>query len=52
MVVMPLTAWPDTGSAQISVPARSGAKVFRIQIGMPFATAGAIVCGCSTLAPK
>ncbi len=42
----------DCGSAQISVPARSGAKVLRIQIGILRSTAGAMVCGWMTLAPK
>ncbi len=45
MQVMPLTAICEVGFSQISVPAFSGAKVLRIQIGMPFPTAGAIVCG-------
>ena len=52
MQVMPLTASCDVGFAQISVPAFSGANVLRIQIGMPLRTAGAIVCGWITLAPK
>ena len=52
MQVMPLTAIAEVGFAQISVPAFSGAKVLRIQIGMPFSTAGAIVCGWITFAPK
>ena len=52
MLVMPLTACADVGFAQISVPAFSGANVLRIQIGIPFATAGAIVCGWITFAPK
>ncbi len=34
MLVMPFTACLDSGFAQISVPAFSGAKVLRIQIGM------------------
>ena len=40
------------GAAQISEPGFSGAKVLRIQIGMPRPTAGAMVCGWITLAPK
>ena len=52
MQVMPLTAISEVGLAQISVPAFSGANVLRIQIGMPFSTAGAIVCGWITFAPK
>ena len=52
MLVMPLTAICDVGFSQISVPAFSGANVLRIQIGMPLRTAGAIVCGWMTLAPK
>ena len=52
MLVMPFTAWSTSGAAQISVPGFSGANVLRIQIGMPFVTAGAIVCGWITLAPK
>ena len=43
---------PTSGAAQMSVPGFSGANVLRIQIGMPFVTAGAIVCGWITLAPK
>ena len=34
MLVMPLTGSIESGWAQISVPAFSGAKVLRIQIGM------------------
>ena len=52
MLVIPLTWWFDCGRAQITVPGFSGAKVLRIQIGIPRATAGAIVCGWITLAPK
>ena len=52
MLVMPLTAWLDAGAAQISVPAFSGANVLRIQMGICLATAGAMVCGWMTLAPK
>ena len=52
IVVMPLTASFDVGCAQISVPGRSAAKVLRIQIGICRPTAGAIVCGWITLAPK
>ncbi len=40
------------GSAQISVPTFSGANVLRIQMGMPLPTAGAMVCGWMTFAPK
>ena len=52
MLVMPFTAWVDSGVAQMSVPGFSGANVLRIQIGICLATAGAIVCGWITLAPK
>ncbi len=52
MLVMPLTGWAESGCAQMSVPRFSGAKVLRIQIGMPRPTAGAMVCGWITLAPK
>ncbi len=52
MLVMPLTGSADVGLAQISVPTFSGAKVLRIQMGMPSLTAGAMVCGWITLAPK
>ncbi len=50
--VMPLTGSLELGWAQISEPGLSGAKVLRIQIGMPRPTAGAMVCGWMTLAPK
>ena len=36
----------------MSEPGFCGANVLRIQIGMPRPTAGAIVCGWITLAPK
>ncbi len=52
MLVMPLTGSFEVGCAQISVPGFSGANVLRIQIGMLRPTAGAIVCGWMTLAPK
>ena len=52
MLVMPLTGSADVGRAQIRVPTPAGANVLRIQMGMPSLTAGAMVCGCSTLAPK
>jgi hypothetical protein len=52
MLVMPLTGRLELGCAQISVPAFSGANVLRIQIGMSRPTAGAMVCGWMTLAPK
>ena len=52
MLVMPLTGSCESGCAQISVPTFSGAKVLRIQIGMLSLTAGAMVCGWMTLAPK
>ena len=52
MLVMPLTGSAEFGCAQISVPSFSGAKVLRIQMGMPLPTAGAMVCGWITLAPK
>ena len=50
--VMPFTASCELGFAQISVPSFSGANVLRIQIGMLLSTAGAIVCGWMTFAPK
>ena len=49
---MPFTGSLEVGWAQISEPGFSGAKVLRIQIGMPRPTAGAMVCGWMTLAPK
>ncbi len=52
MLVMPLTGSFEVGWAQMSVPGFSGAKVLRIQIGMPRPIAGAMVCGWMTLAPK
>ena len=52
MLVMPLTGSLESGFAQISEPGFCGANVLRIQIGMPRPTAGAIVCGWITLAPK
>jgi len=52
MLVMPLTVRLEAGCAQMSVPGFCGAKVLRIQIGRPRRTAGAIVCGWITLAPK
>ena len=45
ILVMPLTGNADSGCAQISVPTLCGAKVLRIQIGMPSLTAGAMVFG-------
>ena len=42
----------EFGDSQMSDPALSGANVFLIQIGIRFSTAGAIVCGWMTLAPK
>ena len=39
-------------SAVISVPGFSGRRELRMRTGMFFATAGRIVLGCSTLAPK
>ena len=52
MLVMPLTGSTDSGCAQMSVPIFSGAKVLRIQIGIESFTAGAMVFGWMTLAPK
>ncbi len=52
MLVMPLMGSAEVGWAQMSVPAFSGAKVLRIQIGIASFTAGAMVCGWITLAPK
>ena len=52
ILVIPLTGSLDSGCAQISVPIFSGAKVLRIQMGMPSLTAGAMVWGWITLAPK
>ena len=42
----------DVGDAEMSEPGFSGANVFLIQIGIRFSTAGAIVCGWITFAPK
>ena len=39
-------------SAVIMVPATSGRREFRMRTGISLATAGRIVLGCSTLAPK
>ena len=52
--VIPLATLPAASAAlrEISVPGASGLNVFLIRIGMRFATAGAIVAECSTLAPK
>ncbi len=52
IVVMPFTMSCDSGFAQISVPGFSGANVLRIQMGIERPTAGAIVCGWMTFAPK
>ncbi len=49
---MPLTSGSGAERSWISVPALSAANVFLIQIGMRFCTAGAIVDGWITLAPK
>eukprot|EP00162_Nutomonas_longa_P014206 comp21867_c0_seq1/m.49521 comp21867_c0_seq1/g.49521 ORF comp21867_c0_seq1/g.49521 comp21867_c0_seq1/m.49521 type:complete len:506 (-) comp21867_c0_seq1:803-2320(-) len=40
------------GRSLITVKPTSGLNVLRTMSGMPSLTAGAIVCGCSTLAPK
>ena len=47
-------SWPSgwRASAVISVPVFSGRREFRMRTGMFFATAGRIVLGCSTFAPK
>ena len=52
IVVIPFTFNAETGCAQISVPRFSGEKVLRMKIGMSRATAGSMVCGWITLAPK
>ena len=52
MLVMPFTGSSESGCAQMSVPTLCGAKVLRIQIGMLSLTAGAMVFGWITLAPK
>ena len=52
MVVMPLTFRAEVGCAQISVPGFVAANVFLMTIGISRVTAGAIVCGWMTLAPK
>ena len=52
IVVMPFTASDDVGRAQIRVAGLPGAKVLRIQMGISRPTAGAIVWGWITLAPK
>ena len=40
------------GSAVMSVPGASGRRLLRMRTGMSFETAGRIVLGCRTLAPK
>ena len=52
MLVIPLTSGSRSERSWISVPGRSAANVFLIQIGMRFCTAGAMVAGWMTLAPK
>ena len=52
MVVMPLTASCELEAVVITVPDSAGANVFLIQIGICRRTAGAMVCGWMTLAPK
>ena len=52
ILVMPFTGSVEAGCAQMRVPTFSGAKVLRIQMGMRSRTAGEIVCGWMTLAPK
>ncbi len=52
MLVMPLTGSFEVGWAQMRVPGFCGAKVLRIQIGILRPTAGAMVCGWITFAPK
>ena len=52
MLVIPLTGCEEFGDSQMSDPALSGANVVQIQIGIRFSTAGAMVCGWMTLAPK
>ena len=53
MAVIALTpravGWPV---AVIFVPGSSGAKLLRIQTGMPLSATGLSVFGCSTFAPK
>src|SRR5579859_4028700 len=51
-VIARIEASAGGGWAVIRVPGDSGAKVFLIRTGMPPTTAGAIVLGCSTFAPK
>ena len=43
---------PGADAAVISVPSARGLWEFRMRTGMPRPTAGRIVLGCSTLAPK
>ena len=43
---------PPSTVRVISVPGASGRCEFRMRTGMPRRTAGRIVLGCSTLAPK
>ncbi len=44
---------PSTGELPVmSVPVPPNLRLFRIRTGMALATAGRIVLGCSTLAPK
>jgi hypothetical protein len=52
MLVMPLTAPSASIVAPMIVPGDSGAKLLRMQMGMPCSIAGAIVCGWMTRAPK
>ena len=48
-----LTPWGRVGADSATrVPGRSGAKVLLIRIGIAAATAGPMVLGCSTRAPK
>ena len=44
--------WLDALSAAMRVPGAVGLRELRIRIGSPACIAGAIVCGCSTFAPK
>ena len=45
---------PSTPRASrvMSVPGAAGLSEFRMRTGMPFSTAGLMVAGCRTLAPK
>jgi hypothetical protein len=47
-VANPFTVWLEPAFSRILVPREDGLKVLRIQIGILFSIAGAIVLGCTT----